>query len=397
MSHRANTTWVRYRLRRGRRARAAAPPSRGALPQPRRAGVGAALGDVHVQRHRRPLGAERARRRLARAQAAAHRRAPRAHARDAPGVDAALPDRGVARLRRRGAAGLARPPARRSGARRRGHAGGLDGAVGGDRRARPRRRARRRARAPPAPARHRRARRQRRGRRRADARRRSVHHHPRRPRRRPRARPRRRRRGAHRDRRLPLVHRLGPRHHDLARRPHARHRPHARGRRHPAHLRAATSATGSSPTTFPTGRTKGSTTPPTPRFGSSTPSTATSPPRGDRQTLRAALADAARHHRAPPRAARASASASIPPTACLRQGADGYQLTWMDAKVDGWVVTPRRGKAVEINALWYNALAHARALAARGAATATARRRSPATPSARGAVFNARFWCAARG
>jgi predicted glycogen debranching enzyme len=40
----------------------------------------------------------------------------------------------------------------------------------------------------------------------------------------------------------------------------------------------------------------------------------------------------------------------------LRQGADGYQLTWMDAKVDDWVVTPRRGKAVEINALFYNAL-----------------------------------------
>jgi predicted glycogen debranching enzyme len=40
----------------------------------------------------------------------------------------------------------------------------------------------------------------------------------------------------------------------------------------------------------------------------------------------------------------------------LAQGADGYQLTWMDAKVEGWVVTPRRGKAVEINALWYNAL-----------------------------------------
>lgn len=40
----------------------------------------------------------------------------------------------------------------------------------------------------------------------------------------------------------------------------------------------------------------------------------------------------------------------------LRQGAEGYQLTWMDAKVDGWVVTPRRGKAVEINALWFNAL-----------------------------------------
>jgi predicted glycogen debranching enzyme len=36
--------------------------------------------------------------------------------------------------------------------------------------------------------------------------------------------------------------------------------------------------------------------------------------------------------------------------------AEGYQLTWMDAKVDGWVVTPRRGKPVEIQALWYNAL-----------------------------------------
>jgi len=40
----------------------------------------------------------------------------------------------------------------------------------------------------------------------------------------------------------------------------------------------------------------------------------------------------------------------------LHQGEEGYQLTWMDAKVGDWVVTPRRGKAVEINALWYNAL-----------------------------------------
>ncbi len=40
----------------------------------------------------------------------------------------------------------------------------------------------------------------------------------------------------------------------------------------------------------------------------------------------------------------------------LRQGEQGCQLTWMDAKVGDWVVTPRRGKAVEINALWYNAL-----------------------------------------
>ena len=45
-----------------------------------------------------------------------------------------------------------------------------------------------------------------------------------------------------------------------------------------------------------------------------------------------------------------------PADGLLSQGEEGYQLTWMDAKVDDWVVTPRRGKAVEINALWFNAL-----------------------------------------
>jgi predicted glycogen debranching enzyme len=45
-----------------------------------------------------------------------------------------------------------------------------------------------------------------------------------------------------------------------------------------------------------------------------------------------------------------------PADGLLRQGEPGYQLTWMDAKAGDWVVTPRRGKAVEINALWYNAL-----------------------------------------
>jgi predicted glycogen debranching enzyme len=37
-------------------------------------------------------------------------------------------------------------------------------------------------------------------------------------------------------------------------------------------------------------------------------------------------------------------------------GGPGVQLTWMDAKIGDWVVTPRTGKAVEINALWINAL-----------------------------------------
>jgi predicted glycogen debranching enzyme len=38
-------------------------------------------------------------------------------------------------------------------------------------------------------------------------------------------------------------------------------------------------------------------------------------------------------------------------------GGPGVQLTWMDAKIGDWVVTPRTGKPVEINALWINALA----------------------------------------
>jgi predicted glycogen debranching enzyme len=40
----------------------------------------------------------------------------------------------------------------------------------------------------------------------------------------------------------------------------------------------------------------------------------------------------------------------------LHAGEPGTQLTWMDAKVGDWVVTPREGKAVEIQALWHNAL-----------------------------------------
>lgn len=45
-----------------------------------------------------------------------------------------------------------------------------------------------------------------------------------------------------------------------------------------------------------------------------------------------------------------------PADGLLYAGEPGVQLTWMDAKVDDWVVTPRIGKPVEINALWYNAL-----------------------------------------
>lgn len=44
------------------------------------------------------------------------------------------------------------------------------------------------------------------------------------------------------------------------------------------------------------------------------------------------------------------------PNGLLRAGEAGVQLTWMDAKVGDWVVTPRIGKPVEIQALWINAL-----------------------------------------
>src|SRR5712692_11474137 len=49
----------------------------------------------------------------------------------------------------------------------------------------------------------------------------------------------------------------------------------------------------------------------------------------------------------------------------LYAGEPGVQLTWMDAKVGDWVVTPRIGKPVEINALWYNALVALAAFARR--------------------------------
>jgi predicted glycogen debranching enzyme len=76
---------------------------------------------------------------------------------------------------------------------------------------------------------------------------------------------------------------------------------------------------------------------------------------GDRNTLRLLLPkflDIVEHHE---RGTRFGIGVD-PADGLLMQGAPGYQLTWMDAKVGDWVVTPRRGKAVEINGLWYNAL-----------------------------------------
>jgi predicted glycogen debranching enzyme len=85
-----------------------------------------------------------------------------------------------------------------------------------------------------------------------------------------------------------------------------------------------------------------------------------------------------------------------PADGLLQQGADTYQLTWMDAKVGDWVVTPRRGKAVEINALWYNALRLMERWVGRLDGLEAAQALGKAAERAR-ISFNNRFWFEAGG
>jgi predicted glycogen debranching enzyme len=75
----------------------------------------------------------------------------------------------------------------------------------------------------------------------------------------------------------------------------------------------------------------------------------------------------------------------------LACGAENVQLTWMDAKVGDWVVTPRRGKPVEVQALWYNALRTLETLADRLHDTATRARCAILAERARRA-FPRLFW-----
>lgn len=75
----------------------------------------------------------------------------------------------------------------------------------------------------------------------------------------------------------------------------------------------------------------------------------------------------------------------------LAAGEPGVQLTWMDAKVGGWVVTPRQGKPVEIQALWHNALRVMQDFATRFGDPERATRCAALAERAKRA-FNARFW-----
>ena len=77
----------------------------------------------------------------------------------------------------------------------------------------------------------------------------------------------------------------------------------------------------------------------------------------------------------------------------LSAGEPGVQLTWMDAKVGDWVVTPRMGKPVEVNALWYNALRILQHLAERFGHRADYGHRAAEVR----ASFERLFWCEDRG
>jgi predicted glycogen debranching enzyme len=84
-----------------------------------------------------------------------------------------------------------------------------------------------------------------------------------------------------------------------------------------------------------------------------------------------------------------------PEDSLLQAASDGVQLTWMDAKVGDWVVTPRQGKPVEVNALWYNALRMARIWAAEFGDTEYAHMLS-ALGDKVGESFAEKFWNAER-
>jgi predicted glycogen debranching enzyme len=107
-----------------------------------------------------------------------------------------------------------------------------------------------------------------------------------------------------------------------------------------------------------------------------------------REVMRPALEEIARSFRAGTRY-----GIRVGDDGLLYAGEQGTQLTWMDAKVGDWVVTPRRGAPVEINALWHHALRLLAELAddpiaAAGYAAEADRARE---------VFNARFWSPATG
>lgn len=79
----------------------------------------------------------------------------------------------------------------------------------------------------------------------------------------------------------------------------------------------------------------------------------------------------------------------------LHQGEQGVQLTWMDAKIGDWVVTPRHGKPVEVNGLWINALRVMEWLADR--LQASGERSFASAAELAESNFDRKFWSPRRG
>ena len=177
-------------------------------------------------------------------------------------------------------------------------------------------------------------------------------------------------------RRLSLVHRLGPRHVHRPARPLPGDRPARRRAAHPARLGRRGLARACCPTASPIAARRRSSTRSTPRSGSSSPSTsilAAAAGRRRRRRAHACAPPSRRSSTATPRGTRFGIRADD--DGLLAAGEPGVQLTWMDAQVGDWVVTPRIGKPVEVQALWLNALWAAAQWAPRFARAAGARPR----------------------
>ena len=164
------------------------------------------------------------------------------------------------------------------------------------------------------------------------------------------------RRRPHDHRRLSMVRRLGTRHVHVDARPHVDARTLRARAIDPARVERRWSPRACCPTAFPTRARLRNTTRLMPRCGSSWRCTLSwTWQRRPHRSGRASWQRRKRSSMATP-AARAF-GIRADDDGLLACGVPGVQLTWMDAKVDGRVITPRIGKPVEVQALWFNALA----------------------------------------
>ena len=137
--------------------------------------------------------------------------------------------------------------------------------------------------------------------------------------------------------------------------PDTGHRPTGMGARNPAEPSRALSIAACCPMSFPAPATSPITTRSTPPCGFSRPGAPISRSVTTARALPRCFRSSPRSSNGISRGTRYGIRVD-PQDGLLSAGEPGVQLTWMDAKLGDWVVTPRIGKPVEINALWYNAL-----------------------------------------